>query len=132
MTVDKKHITLAKRQNDAMRRRYSTQASKHYYKIGQLKSLNGFIYVLIWAYFILAAIYLGRMFVGEDANTYSFFYKMAVLIVLVIFPYVITPIEMFFFRMIAFILEFIVGNIFHRPDYEYVIDYSYIPRIFSY
>lgn len=123
---------IADAQNNAMRRRFSTHTSAYNYKVGQLQSLNSFIYVLIWAYFILAAIYLWKIYVSSESAQYTFYYKLAILIVLVLFPYVITPIEMFFIRMIAYIVETIIGNVFNRPDYEYVIDYSYIPTVFSY
>ena len=123
---------IADAQNDAMRRRFSTHTSAYNYKIGQLQSLNSFIYVLIWAYFILAAIYLWKIYVSSESAQYTFYYKLGILFVLVLFPYVITPIEMFFIRMVAYIVETIVGNVFNRPDYEYVIDYSYIPNVFSY
>jgi hypothetical protein len=44
----------------------------------------------------------------------------------------VTPIEMFIFRFITYIIETVVGNVYKRPDYQYVIDYSYIPNLFSY
>jgi hypothetical protein len=125
-------LVLAKRQNDAMRRRFSTYKSKFNYKIGQIRYLNGFIYVLIWAYFILAAVLLFQIFVGKTAKRYNFYVKFGVLIVLILFPYVITPLEMFFLRLGAFIIETITGNVFNRPDHEFVVDYSYVPKIFSY
>ena len=65
-------------------------------------------------------------------NIYSFYYKLCVLIVLVIYPYVITPFLMFIYRLIAFIIESAIGNVFSRPDYQYVIDRSYIPNLFKY
>lgn len=129
---DAKVKDLAKRQNAAMHKRFSTQYSKYNYKVEQLRRLNGFIYILIWIYFILAAIYLGIILVGPKAAEFSYKYKLAVLILLVLFPYIITPIEMFVLRMITYIIESVVGNVYKRPDYEYVIDQTYIPNLFSY
>jgi hypothetical protein len=132
MAPPAEHVTIAKEQNNSLRRKFSTQNSKYNYKIEQLQSLNHFIYVLIWGYFILAAFYLGILFVGPKASTFSNQYKLIVLLVLVLFPYVVTPIEMFIFRFITYIIETVVGNVYKRPDYQYVIDYSYIPNLFSY
>jgi len=126
------HLVIAERQNNAMRRRFTTHESAYTYKIGQIKSLNGIIYILIWAYFILAAIYLGILLIGPKSESYSFYYKLCVLIVLVIYPYVITPFLMFIYRLIVFIIESAIGNVFSRPDYQYVIDRSYIPNLFKY
>lgn len=123
---------LAKRQNDAMDRRFSTQNSKVLYKVEQIKSLNTYIYLLIWIYVILAACYLWIIFIGKQSVEYSTPYKLSALIVIVLFPYVITPIEMFLARMVTFIVETIFGNVYKRDDYEYVVDKTYIPGIFSY
>jgi len=125
-------ISMAKHQNKAIERRFSTQNSKYTYKIDQIRSLNNFVYFLIWLYFILVTIYLAIIFVGSKSSKFSFFYKVTVLIVLVLFPYIISPIEMFIVKMLTFIVETVVGDVFKRPDYEYIIDYSYIPEVFSY
>ena len=115
-----------------MHKRFSTQYSQYNYKVEQLRQLNHFTYLLIWLYFILAAIYLGIIFVGPKAPEFSYQFKLIVLLVLIFYPYVITPIEMFLFRMFTYLIETVVGNVYKRPDYQYVIDYSYIPNLFSY
>ena len=44
-TVDIKNLEkIADAQNNAMRRRFSTHTSAYNYKVGQLQSLNSFIY----------------------------------------------------------------------------------------
>jgi hypothetical protein len=123
---------LAKRQNDAMQRRFSTQKSKSHYKVHQIQTLNTYIYVFIWVYVILSACYLWVIFIGNNSDQYSRFFKITVLIGIILFPYVITPIEMFIARMGTFVVESIFGNVYKRPDYEYVVDKSYIPGIFAY
>jgi len=132
MTQLQKHEKIALRQNEAVRKRYTTQYSQVDYKQGQIRSLNNLIYALLWIYFILAAVYLWKIFVSKSSGNYSFRFKMIVLILLVLYPYIITPLEVFFLRMITFIVENVVGNVYKRPDYDYVIDRTYLPNLFSY
>lgn len=128
----KEAIDLAKRQNDALDRQYSTQFSSYQYKIGQIQRLNWFTYLLIWLYFILSTIYLWILFVGNKASSYTPFYKVGVLVGLMVFPFIITPIEMFVLRFITFVIETVVGNVYKRPDYNYVVDQTYVPNLFQY
>lgn len=125
-------LNLASNQNNAMRRRFSTQYSKVAYKTGQMVYLSNYIFYLIWLYFILSAFYLGVLFVGPKAKTFSPYYKIGVLLALVLFPYLATPVEMFFLKMVTYIIETLIGNVYERPDFEYVIDYNAIPNLFSY
>ena len=125
-------VEIAKKQNDYMRRRFSTKQSQYNYKIGQLHFLHNFTYALLWVYFILSAIYLAIVFVSPKRDQFSYQYKVIVLLVLVLFPFVITPIEYFVLRGLALIVETVVGNVFERDDYEYVVDHSNLPNFFSY
>ena len=125
-------INLAKQQNEYMRRRFSTKQSQYEYKMGQNRFLNNFTYALLWVYFILAAIYLAIVFVSPKRDQFSYQYKVAVLLILVLYPFVITPIEYFILRGLALIVETVVGNVFERDDYEYVMDYTHLPNFFSY
>lgn len=125
-------INLAKQQNEYMRRRFSTKQSQYEYKTGQNRFLNNFIYALLWVYFILAAIYLAIVFVSPKRDQFSYQYKVAVLLILVLYPFIITPIEYFILRGLALIVETVVGNVFERDDYEYVMDYTHLPNFFSY
>lgn len=125
-------LNLAKNQNHAMRRRFSTKYSQVAYKTGQMVYLSNYIFYAIWLYFILSAGYLAILFIGPRAQTFSPYYKVGVLLVLVLFPYVATPIEMFLLRMGTYVVETAIGNVYDRPDFEYIIDYNAIPNIFSY
>lgn len=130
--VKNKLITLAEQQNQYMQRRFSTKYSQYNYKVGQTQSLHYLTYGLIWIYFLLSAFYLGILFVGPKRKLYSYKYKFFILLVLVLFPYVITPIEYFFVRLFVFLTETIIGNVYERDDHEYIIDYTYVPNLFSY
>jgi len=130
--VKNKLITLAEQQNKYMQRRFSTKYSQYNYKVEQTQSLHYLTYGLIWIYFILSAFYLGILFVGPKRKLYSYKYKFLILLALVLFPYVITPIEYFFVRLFVFLTETIIGNVYERDDHEYVVDYTYVPNLFSY
>ena len=125
-------VKLAKQQNEYMKRRFSTKYSEQNYKMGQQSSLHNFTYALIWIYFILSAVYLGILFVGPKRQKFSYRYKVAMLIILVLFPYLITPIEYFIFRGISYIIHTTIGNVFNRDDYQYLVDYTYMPKFFNY
>ena len=125
-------VNVAKAQNDYMKRRFSTKESSYNYKVGQISYLHNLTYGLLWVYFILAALYLAIIMVGPKSKNYSYVYKLLTLIFLVLFPYIVTPVEMFLLRGLSLIVETIFGNVFNRPDHEYVIDYSYLPKFFSY
>jgi len=125
-------LNLAKNQNNAMRRRFSTKNSQVAYKNGRMVYLSSYVFYLIWVYVILSAAYLGIIFIGPRAPKFTSYYKVGVLIVLVLFPYVATPIEMFFLKMLTFIVETVMGNVYERPDFEYLIDYNAVPNLFSY
>ena len=127
-----KVIEIAKNQNEYMARRFSTKYSAYKYKTEQTRFLNNFTYALIWIYFLLAALYLGIIFVGPKRSEFSYKYKVVALLVIVLFPYLITPIEYFVLRGIVFVIETTVGNVFKRDDHTYIVDYTYLPNFFSY
>ena len=130
--LDSDLLHLASSQNDAMRRRFSTKNSKIAYKHNKLVYLSTYIFYLVWLYFILSAGYLGIVLVGPRAKTFSPYYKIGVLLTLVLFPYLATPVEMFFLKMFTYIIETLIGHVYERPDFEYIIDYNAIPNLFSY
>lgn len=137
MSTDDKLIEIAKKQNAYLEKRFSVQASRIFYKKQQVESLNSVIYVLIWVYFITAGVFLGILFVGPKANLYSSYVKFIVILLVVCYPYIIAPLEMFFVKFFTFIVESSVGNVWTRPDNEYSLDYtyipmSYIPNVYSY
>jgi|LauGreSuBDMM15SN_2_FD.fasta_scaffold69804_1 hypothetical protein len=128
---------IAKKQNAYLEKRFSVQASRVFYKKQQVESLNSVIYGLVWIYFITAGVFLGILFVGPKAKQFSSSFKFVVLLLVVCYPYIIAPLEMFFVKFFTFIVETIAGNVWTRPDNEYSLDYtyipmSYIPNVYSY
>ena len=132
MRNEEEIVNLAKQQNEYMKRRFSTKYSQYKYKLGQQHFLHNFTYALLWIYFIVAALYLGILLVGPKRQKFSYRYKLFALIIIVLFPYIITPIEYFVIRAITFIIETMVGNVFQRDDYQYLVDYTFMPKFFSY
>lgn len=128
---------IAKKQNAYLEKRFSVQASRVFYKKQQVESLNSVIYGLVWIYFITAGVFLGILFIGPKAKQFSSSFKFVVLLLVVCYPYIIAPLEMFFVKFFTFIVETIAGNVWTRPDNEYSLDYtyipmSYIPNVYSY
>jgi hypothetical protein len=118
---------IAKIQNEYMKRRFSTKYSQYNYDNSKLQYLNKISFTLLMLYFIIAAVYLGILFVGPGREDVSYFYKLLALIVLVLYPFLITPIEYFSFRAIVFIVETVFGKVFEQDDYEFLIDFSHLP-----
>lgn len=119
---------IGKVQNDYMKRRFSTRYSQYNYDITKLRFLNSFAYGLFVFYFFLSAIYLGIILIGPNKDKFSNFYKGNVFLILVLFPYLITPLEYILLRVTLFLTETIVGNVFDTDDYNYIIDQTYLPR----
>ena len=119
---------IGKIQNEYMKRRFSTRYSQYNYDIAKLQFLNSFTFGLFVFYFFLTAIYLGILFIGPNRDKFSSFYKGNVLLILVLFPFLITPLEYIILRGILFITETLVGKVFDSDDYNYIIDQTYLPR----
>ena len=122
-------IKLAKQQNEYMKRRFSTQYSQYNYEIVKLQFLNKITFALMFLYFIVAAVYLGILFVGPNRGEHSFLFKVTALLVIILFPYFITPLEYFLFRIALFVVETCTGDLFRHDDYEYLIDQTYVPNL---
>jgi hypothetical protein len=121
-------INLAKTQNEYMKRRFSTQYSQYNYEYVKLQFLNKITYALMLLYFIIAAVYLGIIFIGPNRDKNSFFYKASTLLILILFPFLITPIEYFLFRGLLFVVQTFTGSLFNNDDYGYFIDQTYVPN----
>ena len=124
---------IAQAQNTYLEKQYSTQQSKYLYKTQQIQSLNTFIYYLVWVYFIFAVMYLILVFLEKK---YSYGWKFFLLFFILVYPYVIYGIEVFFIKVYTFLVETIIGQVFKRPDNEFGIDYTfmplqYVPNIFK-
>ena len=128
MTFTDAQKDLAKQQNEYMKRRFSTQYSQYNYEIVKLQSITKITFALMLLYFIVAAVYLGIIFIGPNRDQHSFVYKASTLLVIILFPYLITPIEYFLFRGVLFVLEILSGGLYGHDDYAYMIDQTYVPN----
>lgn len=127
--VDEKTIALAKRQNDALRKRFSTKYSNWNYQIQQLQQLQKFNSWFIFIYCTLSIMYAGLLIFGENAVKYSWVYKLTVISICIVFPFIISPVEMFFVNLFTFFTKTFFGDVYNRPDYEYGIDYTFVPTL---
>ena len=128
MAVDKGSIEIARIQNDYMKRRFSTQNSLYNYEILNLRYMHQITYALFILYFIIAAGYLGIIFIGPNREKTSFSYKASILLFILLFPFLITPIEYTLFRGVLFIVKTLTGQLFVSDNYEYILDQTYVPR----
>ena len=110
---------VAKVQNEYMKRRFSTQYSLYNYEVEKLLFLNQFMYPLLMLYFIAAAVYLGIIFIGPNRDKNSYIFKVCALIILILFPFLITPAEYIMLRGVLFLLRNFTGNVLEDDDYNY-------------
>jgi len=111
---------VAKVQNEYMKRRFSTQYSQYNYEVGKLEFLNKIMYPLLMLYFIVAAVYLGIIFIGPNRDKNSYLFKVGALVILILFPFLITPIEYILVRGVLFVFRTFTGNVLEDDDYNYL------------
>lgn len=129
MAVEVRDLSkIARIQNDYMKRRFSTQNSLYNYEILNLRYMHQITYALFILYFIIAAGYLGIIFIGPNREKTSFSYKASILLFTLLFPFLITPIEYTLFRGVLFIVKTLTGQLFVSDNYEYILDQTYVPR----
>lgn len=90
------------------------------------------MFYLVWIYYLFSALYVWILFFGPNAAKITMYYKIIVILVVALFPYLATPVEMFFLKMGTYLIETIFGKVYERPDYEYIVDYNSVPNLFSY
>lgn len=105
-----KMIEMAQVQNDYVAQRFSTKNSLYNYKHEQLTMLNRFFNSFLALYYVLAGIYLATVFV-DTTQDYSYYYKISLLLILISFPLVITPIENFLYDIVMYMYKFLFGVI---------------------
>jgi hypothetical protein len=111
---------IAKVQNEYMKRRFSTQYSLYNYELEKLLFLNNITYPLLMLYFIAAAVYLGIIFIGPNRDKNSYIFKGGALLILILFPFLITPVEYIIVRSVLFTLRTFTGNVLEDDDYNYL------------
>lgn len=123
-TIDKTDLEkIGLTQNEYMKRRFSTKYSQYTYDIVHLQFLNSIARAMLFFYFLLGAIYLGILFLGQNKDKTSYTYKISALVILLVLPFVITPIEYILFRGTQFIVETVIGKVFEIDDYDYILSF---------
>lgn len=86
---------------------YSTDDQKVNYQKQQLYMVNNAIFYMSMLYFTLVAILLYYLYYNKNV---SFYMKLAMIIGVLIYPYIILPFERFLLYLGKYILSFIQGN----------------------
>lgn len=107
----------AKSQNKELEKAYSTKFSKSQYQTEKISAINYYIYYLIWIYACIAVVFIGFLFVGPKSKKTSFYFKLAILLLLIAYPYYITPLQDYIYHFIRFCLDTLHGNVFFYSDY---------------
>lgn len=120
---------LARRQNEYIKKRYSTKDSQYEYKLQQVSSLTNTIHVLFYLYAILSIICIYIIIFGEQFLEFGKYSKIIMILLLFLFPYIMTPIEGAIINFVYFLIKMITGETVDTAEYQYVLDTSYIPGL---
>ena len=123
-------LALARNQNTYMDKRYSTTYSKYKYTVEQTSSLERYTSIFMILYIILGISFLVILVVGPKSKETSLRMKGFVLMALILYPFCISVIEYYLLKCWQFVIYLLTGSVFPYSDYEYIIDYTYIPKLF--
>jgi hypothetical protein len=93
------------------------QHTKISYQFEQISVLNQYNYYLFYGYIITSIFLIAFLFVGSKANDTSIGVKIGIIIVVLIFPFIITPFEIVVYNIYQYFLAMLLGNAYVRPDY---------------
>lgn len=134
-TKNEDNMLLAKLQNKYLKNYVNTQGTtyntEYEYKVKQKQEVMFFSNILFWIYIVLGLICIMKLLFG-NFSYFSFYKKLFMSILIVLFPFIISPIEMFVYKIFHFLWNLIFGNVNERSSYEYVIDFHYIYKLFKF
>jgi uncharacterized spore protein YtfJ len=107
----------SKAQNNELVKSFSTKSSKSLYQTEQISSLNWYVYYLIWLYAVVAVVFLGFLFAGPKTKKLSIYIKLIITLLLILYPYYITPLEDFLYEIVTFGSNILYGNVYLHPEY---------------
>ena len=87
------------------------------YQFEQISVLNQYNNYLFWGYLITSIFLIAFLFVGSKSNDTSIGVKIGIIIVVLIFPFIITPFEIIVYNIYQYFLAMLLGNAYVRPDY---------------
>jgi hypothetical protein len=120
---------LAKKQNEYLRKRYSTKDSQYEYELEKLRSMNWYINVLFMVYLVICMICVYVIIVGNNFKDMNKYKKGFFIFLLFLFPYVMTPLEGSLLNLLSYILKTITGETYDKSEYQYVLDSGYLPGL---
>lgn len=104
-----------------MLQKFKDKQSTNETKVNTVKvqsyNLNWYNLILAYIYMGLTFIFIVFCFVGKKMSNLPIFVKIAVAIIFVIFPFVITFIEQIAMKIFSYILNFMNGSVYISPSY---------------
>lgn len=95
----------------------STNTSKVYNLKIQSNNLNWYNWILVLIYIVLVFIFIVFSFIGKKMTNWPFLLKIAVSVLLVLFPFFITYIEQILMKIFSYIINFINGSVYISPSF---------------
>lgn len=89
--------------------------TKNGYLLEQNRSVININFYLFWIYVCLILIY--AYFLFTNGKNMTLFMKIGILLFFVIYPFIITTIEIFLLRFLNFLYDTMVGNVYVSSDY---------------
>ncbi len=102
-----------KTQNDT----YSTDNQKIKYQTVNINFYYAINQILWWVYYIVALGVLFCLFFGKTSE-YSIIYKRFLAILVILFPYIIIPIESYLYWLLGYFYAVINKSVYNKPTFD--------------
>jgi hypothetical protein len=96
---------------------YSTDDQKVRYLFDYIDFYTTITQIMIWVYYILTLVAIYAIFMGVDRG-YTTNFKIMLVLLLVIFPLVILPLETFLYWLLRYIYSLITGSVMVQSNVE--------------
>ena len=124
MTDYKKLFDAVKWQNEILTTQYSklkdlysTDDQKVRYLFDYIDFYTTITQIMIWVYYILTLVAIYTIFMGVERG-YTTNFKIMLVLLLVIFPLVILPLETFLYWLLRYIYSLITGSVMTQSNVE--------------
>lgn len=80
-------------------------------------NLNYYNLILVFIYFGLLVLFILFCFIGKKMSSWSFWAKLGIIFIYILFPFCITFIEQVLMKTFSYLFNFFSGTVYIRPSY---------------
>ena len=100
----------ATEQNRELEAEYSTKYSKYLYQLEKNRSGNFYIIWVYVVYYFLFIVFTALLFLGSQSKKINLKMKAVYIIVILVFPYVVVPIELKIKELVVYLYDITLGR----------------------